>query len=86
VLASLAHAADPGAAPTTSVGNTIGQLDENATRAHRFAIGADVVFGVAGAAAVSSVVMLLVDVKRPIAPRVPDVALLPHGVSMSWAF
>ncbi len=89
VLAGFAHATDPGRRPETSVATPVEKLQSQAERAHRLGLGADVAFGVAGAALTTSVLLLLIDTSRagsvdPMA--LPEVGFSHRGARVSWTF
>jgi tetratricopeptide (TPR) repeat protein len=72
-LASRASTVDPGDTPTTTVGSTPEQLQDQANEAHRLAIAADVSLSVAGAALATTVTLALLA-----AHGVGDVAVATH--------
>lgn len=89
MLAGFAHAADPGRRPETSVATPVDTFQSQAEHAHHLGLGADVAFGVAGAAMTTSVILFILDMSRqgavdPMA--LPDVAVSHRGARISWTF
>lgn len=79
---------DPGEDARTGDGVTIDQLEADAAAANRHAVGADVLFGVGAAGAVTSLVLGIIVGTSGDAERPPPVAfdLGPAGGSLSWRF
>lgn len=80
---------DPGEDARTGEGITIDQLEADAAAAHRHAIGADVMFGLGAASAVSSLVLVIViGTGADPGASAPEVALDLglSGGSFTWRF